>query len=130
LVDHASTILSDDDLKKVMAHDGELAVSSVDLQLCKTLESAAPFGRKNPEPVFLFKGLKPTGVKEVGNGHLKAVVDSGRYVEMIAFGAADRAPLFAEPIDVLATPELNEFRGMSTLQLRVKDLAASAAEPK
>jgi single-stranded-DNA-specific exonuclease len=122
LIEHASHVLSAEDLHKVMPYDGELTIADVDLALCRALDQAAPFGRKNPEPTFLFKGIRPTAVREVGVGHLKAVVEGSRYVELIAFGAADRASLFHGPIDVLATPEINEFRGAQTLQLRVKDL--------
>ncbi len=122
LIAHGASVLTEDDLHKVMVYDGELDVASVDVPLCQALERAAPFGRKNPEPVFLFKGVQPTAVREVGTGHLKAVVETGRYVEMIAFGAAERAPQLSQPVDLLATPEINEFRGARTLQLRVKDL--------
>jgi single-stranded-DNA-specific exonuclease len=123
LIAHGQSVLSADDLHKVMAYDGPLDVAAVDHALIAALENAAPFGRKNPEPVFLFRGVKATAVREVGNGHLKAIVDGGRYVEMIAFGAAERAADLAKPIDVLATPEINDFRGQQTLQLKVKDLA-------
>lgn len=122
MIAHASRVLAPEDLHKVLAYDGELDVASVDLALCRALEQAAPFGRRNAEPVFLFRGIRPTGVREVGTGHLKAVVEGRRAVEMIAFGAAERASAFGGPIDVLATPGINEFRGAQTIQLKVKDL--------
>lgn len=122
LIDHAARVLAPEDLHKVIAYDGELDVASVDAALCRALEHAAPFGRRNPEPSFLFRGLRPTGVREVGTGHLKAVVEGRRGVELIAFGAAERLASFHGAIDVIATPEINEFRGAQTLQLRVKDL--------
>jgi single-stranded-DNA-specific exonuclease len=121
MIDHASRALTADDLHKVLVHDGELEVQSLELSLCRALDRAAPFGRKNPEPLFLFRGVRPTAVREVGTGHIKAVVEGSRLVEMIAFGAAERASSFHGAIDVLATPEINEFRGARTLQLRVRD---------
>ncbi|HEY4220137.1 MAG TPA: single-stranded-DNA-specific exonuclease RecJ [Myxococcota bacterium] len=125
LIAHGEGALTADDLHKVIAYDGELDTGTVDKNLIGALDAAAPFGRKNPEPVFLFRGVKATGVREVGNAHVKAVVDTGRYLEMIAFGAAERIGELAAPVDVLATPEINEFRGASTLQLRVRDFRAS-----
>lgn len=122
MVAQAERVLTQDDLHKVIAHDGELTLERVDEPLIDALERTAPFGRKNPEPLFLFRGLRPTGLREVGTGHLKAVVEGSRHVELIAFGAADRAAELRGPVDVLATPEINEFRGARTLQLRVRDL--------
>jgi single-stranded-DNA-specific exonuclease len=121
LTAHAETLLCEQDLHRVIVHDGDLDVGFVDLDLVKSLDAAAPFGRKNPEPVFLFKGVKATAVREVGNGHLKAIAETGRYVEMIAFGASERAEELSKPVDILATPEINDFRGAQTLQLRVRD---------
>ena len=103
-------------------HDGALTVADVTLPLIKALESASPFGRKNAEPLFLFRGIKPSGVRTVGNGHLKCVVEGARHVEMIAFGAGEREAQFAGPIDVLASPMINEYRGQLGLQLRVRDI--------
>lgn len=122
LVAQAERVLSPGDAYKAILHDGELALDSLDFDLCHALETAAPFGRKNPEPVFLFRGVRITGAREVGTGHLKGVVMGGRHIEMIAFGAADRAALLQRPVDLLATPDINTFRGTQTLQLRVRDM--------
>jgi single-stranded-DNA-specific exonuclease len=125
LVQHARSVLSADDLHRVIVHDGPLAVSDVSLALVRALERAAPFGRKNPEPTFLFQSAALKNVRELPGGHVKGVVDPARGLEVIAFGAADRAGALARGVDFLATPELNTWRGASTLQLRVKDIAPS-----
>ncbi|MBI1948237.1 MAG: single-stranded-DNA-specific exonuclease RecJ [Deltaproteobacteria bacterium] len=118
----ASARLSPDDLHRTVLHDGPLELAAVDVALCRSLERAAPFGRKNAEPSFLFQGLAPVGMRTLAGGHLKATVDGARGVELIAFGAAERAGALGRTVDVVATPEINEFRGAQTLQLRVKDL--------
>jgi single-stranded-DNA-specific exonuclease len=122
MIEHGKAALTDDDLHRVLVHDGALALSDVNLALIRSLDGAAPFGRKNPEPSFLFKGMKPTSVRTVGAGHLKCTVDGARHIEMIAFGAGEREAQFAGTIDVLASPMINEYRGQVTLQLRVKDV--------
>lgn len=121
LIDAASARLQGSDLHRVWTHDGPLALGEVDFELCRALERAAPCGRNNAEPTFLFQGVAPVGMRELAGGHLKATVEAERHVEMIAFGAAERAASIGRTIDVLATPEINEFRGALTLQLRVKD---------
>jgi single-stranded-DNA-specific exonuclease len=122
MIDHGRVALSEDDLHKVLVHDGTLAISDLSMELIRSLDAAAPFGRKNPEPLFLFRGVKPTGVRIVGAGHLKCVVAGERHIEMIAFGAGERQVAFAGSIDVLAAPQINVYRGQQTVQLRVRDI--------
>jgi single-stranded-DNA-specific exonuclease len=122
LIDHAASVLSADDLHRVIIHDGALSIAQVDFALVQALEGAAPFGRKNPEPLFLFEDLNPTSLRELGGGHVKAIVDPARGVELIAFGAKDRIDAFRPGLAVLATPEVNTWRNTRTLQLRVKDV--------
>ncbi len=121
LAEVAAARLSADDLQRVLVHDGQLELAAVDHALCRALERAAPFGRKNAAPSFLFRGLSLVGMRTLAGGHLKAVVDGARGVELIAFGAAERAAQIGASVDVIATPEINEFRGAQTLQLRVRD---------
>lgn len=122
LMAEATAGLGSEEPHRVHSHDGPLTLDEVDFQLCRALQRAAPCGRKNPEPTFLFRDVAPVGMRELAGGHLKATLESRRHVEMIAFGAAERAAQLGRTVDVLATPEINEFRGALTLQLRVKDL--------
>ena len=122
LTEVAAARLSADDLQRVLVHDGPLELGAVDFSLCRALERAAPFGRKNAEPSFLVRGIAPVGMRTLAGGHLKATIDGARGVELIAFGAAERAHQIGKTVDVIATPEINEFRGAQTLQLRVRDL--------
>jgi len=49
------------------------------------------------------------------------VTDGGTTVEAIWFGKADRE-LPAATFDIAFAPEINEFRGEQTVQLKVKDV--------
>ena len=121
LLEHAATVLAPEDLHRVIVHDGVLPIGAVDLALCDALTSAAPFGRKNPEPLFLFENIGTTGLRELNGGHLKAVVEGSRGVELIAFGAKERIDAFRSGMSVLATPEVNTWRNTRSVQLRVRD---------
>ena len=50
-------------------------------------------------------------------------------IEAIQFGAIERIDDFSGRVDVLATPEINEWRGLRTLQLRIRDFAAQGSQP-
>lgn len=118
---HAGATLSDADLARVLIHDGALHVDDVDVELCQALARAAPFGRKNPEPVFRVDGVTPRGLRELSGGHFKANVHPRRVVEAVMFGGGERIGQFGGVVDLLGTPEINEWRGGRTLQLRLRD---------
>jgi single-stranded-DNA-specific exonuclease len=129
IINHGEQVLAPEDLHRVVVHDGALALEDINENLCAELKRAAPCGRKNPEPVFCFRGVTPTGVRTLSGGHVKATVAAGRQIEAIAFGVGERAALFGGPLDILATPEINEWRGSQTVQLRVRDFVP-AGQPR
>ncbi len=124
--DHAAQKLKPEDLVPVVYHDGEIALEDLDEGLIEHMARAAPFGRSNPEPVFVLRGVKIGEFRELKGGHLKGQVLGDRPIEFIAFGMADRQVLFAGSTDLLVTPEINEWLGKRTLQLRVKDARTMA----
>jgi single-stranded-DNA-specific exonuclease len=119
---HAESVLRPEDAQKRLHHDGALSLSELDEDLINALAKAAPFGRGNPEPTFVFPALKVSGVRELKGKHLKGTVSPSRGIHLIAFGHADKAAWLADPIDVLAIAELNHWRGSTSLQLRARDL--------
>jgi single-stranded-DNA-specific exonuclease len=123
----AAEVLRPEDLERLQLYDGDLDVDAVDLQLCETLARAAPFGRANPEPVFRVPDVSPRGLRELKGGHFKANVHPRRNVEAILFGQGERMGEFVGGLDVLGVPEINEWRGDRTVQLRLRDFRK--AEP-
>lgn len=133
-LDDAQRALRPEDLHRVASHDGELDRGDLSFGFIDALENAAPFGRSNPEPTFVVSGVRMRGVRIVGTTHLKGTVDPaslpasvgrGR-VDVIAFGAAEREAEWSGPVDLLASPEVNEFNGTKTVQLRVRDFRPSS----
>lgn len=121
--DYAAQKLTLEDLVPIIHHDGEIALEDLDETLVERMAHAAPFGRSNPEPVFVLRSVKVSDFRELKGGHLKGRVLCENPIEFIAFGMADRKDLFAGQIDLLVTPEINEWLGKRTLQLRVKDVS-------
>lgn len=128
LLEHAESALKEDELERLHLYDGDIDVTSLDEDMCVSLATAAPFGRKNPEPVFLVRGVRPRGLRELKGGHFKANVHPTGVIEAILFGAPERMAAFQDgPIDVLGVPEVNEWQGRRTVQLRLRDFRP--AEP-
>ena len=91
------------------------------------LKKLEPFAAGNPEPVLMMRGLAVLERRVVGEGHLRLRLGlDGHVFNAIAFRMADRDT--TEKIDVAFFPEINEWKGSTSLQLRIKDLRPSEYE--
>jgi len=114
-------ILGDTELVPRLEIDVEVWPEDLTRELAQELKRLEPFGAGNPEPVLVMRGLTVTERRVVGEGHLRLRLSSGnRSFGAIAFRMAERDT--AGPIDVAFFPEMNEWNGSSSLQLRIKDL--------
>jgi len=78
----------------------------------------------NPEPLLMLRGMTVVEQRSVGEGHLRLrLARDGCSFGAIAFNLADRAA--SGVIDIAFFPEMNEWNGSSSLQLRVKDLRSA-----
>ncbi len=108
--------------------DASLALENVDWDLWESLLRMRPFGVGNPEPLFVSRGVRITGMSAVGreSKHLRLRVQSasGNMMPAIAFGLGDRLVCLSlgQTIDLLYAVDVNEWNGNRELQLRVVDL--------
>ncbi len=106
-------------------YDLTLRLSEVDLDMIGRLELLQPTGYGNPNPVFLTRDAHLQQAVRVGKtrDHLKVMLLEGQTIrDGIAFGKGDLVDEGLERVDVLFTPERNEFRGRVTPQLMVEAL--------
>ena len=123
LEDAAWRLLSEEDLIPVIEIDGEVTLQEMTMETLQQIESLAPFGPGNPEPVFYSPFLEVLDSRVVGERHLKLKVGRrGNVHEAIGFGLGDLHPLGGEPIRMVFTPEINEWQGYKRIQLRIVDL--------
>ncbi|MDB4981411.1 MAG: single-stranded-DNA-specific exonuclease RecJ [Myxococcales bacterium] len=103
--------------------DAVVGLGDLDVSFAEELGRLAPFGAANAEPVFALRGLTTYGTRLVGQGHLQLTLEcEGAIGEAIAFGMADRDPGTGASLDVLATTELDTFRGNRRARLKVRQL--------
>jgi single-stranded-DNA-specific exonuclease len=124
----AADALTGRDLRPLLQIDAEVQLADLDWPLHAALEGLAPFGEGNPEPLLVVRDVPVTGARAVGVNHLKFVVEGGPGVgslDAIAFRQADRLPALAavERADVVFHLQVNEWRGVRRLEMRVEDLA-------
>ena len=106
-------------------YDTVLRLPEVNLDMVERLELLQPTGYANPNPVFLARGAHLQQAQRVGKTrtHLKlTLLEDGKLLDGIAFGMGELADEGLERVDVLFTPERNEFRGRVTPQMMVEAL--------
>jgi single-stranded-DNA-specific exonuclease len=120
----AARLLTEADLMPKLTIDVEVEPVEITKALVLELKRLEPFGMGNPEPLLMLRGMKVVERRTVGEGHLRLRVSrDGCTFVAIAFNMANRDTTGL--IDIVFFPEMNEWNGSSSLQLRVKDLRTS-----
>ncbi len=104
--------------------DGILDPCSCELPLARWLERLAPFGRGNPEPLFVGRG-RCSEIRVQQGRHLRIRVGrKARSVDCIGFGMADRAAELygGAEVEMVYHPTVNRHRGENRLQLKLREI--------
>ena len=102
--------------------DEEIPFDCLDPLFLEQLSTLEPFGQNNPEPIFTASKVKCRNFRIVGENHLKFRLQQGQSIQDgIGFQMANRLPKTEKPMDLAFTPRWNEFRGIRTIQLQIKD---------
>ena len=107
--------------------DLEIGLDEVTLDLSRYTRYGGPYGRGNPEPVFMARGVRFAAPPRVLNGgHLKFRMQrNGKGLGAIGFRLADRLSpeeLGNGPVDVAFNLLENTFRDHSTVEAKVVDI--------
>ena len=109
------------DVDVEIEHCSQLAAAQVE-----SLAALEPFGAGNPKPVFLLREACVVSCCDVGGGrHLKMKLRRDGVVLDAIFFSANAAACGVSPgerLDVIFTPQINEFRGTRSVQLQLCDL--------
>ncbi len=138
----ARRLLDGADPRPELRIDMEISLEEAEARFHRLLQYIGPFGRGNPEPVFVARRVSPRSTRTVGERHLRMAISQGEtLLQGIAFGlagslspetlggrsgpdpGADRwrnADL--PPLDVAFHLVENRFRGTTTIEARVLDL--------
>jgi single-stranded-DNA-specific exonuclease len=109
--------------------DAELTLPEVGEALVEELGQLEPHGSSNPEPVFLSRNVTVVSRRTVGTNHLKlSVRDGSRTLSAIGFGMAEASIAEGAALDILFSPERNEWNGTTSIQLRLRDLRQAASK--
>jgi single-stranded-DNA-specific exonuclease len=108
--------------------DATADLGELDLAQAEELGRLAPFGSANEEPLVAVPGIVVRTSRTVGQGHLQLTLAQGTTsVDAIGFGMAAAAPGEGAVVDVLASPEVDSFRGFRRARLRLRQIYRSGS---
>lgn len=126
-----SKYIKEDQLVPSIEIDAQIELSDIDTKFYRILKQFQPFGPGNMSPVFLTKNVSDNGCgRLVGNSgdHLKLELiqekEPFRIFPAIGFQLSQHFAYIKKgnPFDVCFSIEENEFRGNTTLQIRIRDI--------
>ena len=106
--------------------DAEIDFEQLSLEFLDSYDLLQPFGSKNPQPLFMSKQVWLTEApRRLKNQHLKLFMRQGVVEhDAIFFGGGER-DLPDPPWDVAFTIDRNTFRGVTSLQVVIRDIRAA-----
>lgn len=132
----AAQALSDQDLIPNFSLDGWVQAGELTTEAVSQLNSLAPFGTGNPQPLLAMSGLSVLEASKFGNdqSHLKLRLRdslSGASLPAVWFrqGALADGLSVGQSVDICFTPEIDDWRGSPSVRLKIKDLAADNLGP-
>lgn len=124
--------MSPEDLLPRLDIDADIEPADITPSLVDEIALMEPLGHGNPEPLFLSRGLTILEKRRVGNdgAHWKLTVRGEALppTGCIAFGMGDYDERFevGDEVDMVYTPQWNEFNGRCDIQLNVHDIRHSS----
>ena len=128
LNEHARRTLKPDDLQAPLRLDGEVGLDEMTLDRLIELERLRPTGQGNPTVQFCARNLshqRPLQRMGADKKHVKMWVTDGAATHEAVWWGAGNGSLPVGKFDLAFAPQINQFNGKRTVQLKVLDWRAS-----
>ncbi|MCF0229388.1 MAG: single-stranded-DNA-specific exonuclease RecJ [Parasporobacterium sp.] len=133
---NSSCSISDEELVKYIRADMQLPFRYVTEDFINELNILEPFGMNNEKPVFANKNIRIVSAYILGKNNnvmkMQLADSDGTLIEGVMFGDEKAVAgqyesiINASEAAVLFYPEINEFRGTKTVQIRIISLKITA----
>ncbi len=134
LVSHANEHIAIDDLTPECRIDAEATLPELNETSVRTLEKLGPFGRSNPTPRMLVRGVRisqPPTLMGSRQNHLSLFVGdgAGNTMKLIGWSWGQHAEALRNgtTLDVVLTPRVEEFRGRRSVRGEIADVRIAEA---
>ena len=123
----ANHCLTEDDYIPLLTVDCLVALQEMNMDFLNQLECLKPYGMGNSSPVFACEDLDLKDIRTLGKEaqHLKLKVAQNNCInDVVAWRLGELAGSLQEKhkVDVAFFPEVNEWQGRHTIQLRAHDV--------
>ena len=127
IVSHKTT---PEDFMPELVIDCKICASDVSVGLADDLEALAPFGKGNPEPIFMLTDMDVLSARVVGTHHLQMRLrpskdTQARPLDSILFNSGTDSPPPKRFKRIACHIRWNRWRGRKNIQLVVKDFLAA-----
>jgi single-stranded-DNA-specific exonuclease len=123
--EEAARYVSEDVFSPQLDIDMEIPLNSLTEGVIREIETLAPFGEENPRPVFSSRNLiVKDGPRQIGKKGFKMwVTDNNITCEAVSFGRTEiLTPKTGSGVDLAYVPSINEWQGLQSIQLELKDV--------
>ena len=104
-------------------------LKDISLKTVEELKLLEPFGEVNRMPIFCFKNLRIESIRALTEGkHLKINLrDDNMLISAIGFNMGEKSTEYklGDRVDVVGALEINEYNGMKSIHLNLKDIMKS-----
>lgn len=124
--------LNEEDFIPIINIDARIPLEKLSLEFAQSIKKMEPFGKDISRPIFADKNVKVANYQLIGKNSdtLKVVFEAGgHYYNAIKFNGKEEFAYLDEKlknnngrVDIVYFPDINEFRGRTSLQLRLIDL--------
>lgn len=126
LTDTCNRLLADKPLKGNVDVEAFIQPGQLSEEIARSAAKLAPFGMWNKKPLICIKSITCAGARLIGKEakHHRIMLedaDSSTSFECVMWNTRGIAPTDKQVIDVVFTPEINEFNGRQRLQLVLMD---------
>ena len=115
-----------EELPSLLDIDAAVLPQELTVEAVEALDALEPCGAGNPRPVLVLTGAHVISAAQVGRGrHLKLRLEGRGVPRDAIFFSVDGSELGLTPgcrVDVAFYPQINDFRGVRSVQLQVVDL--------
>ena len=119
--------MHDEDFIPCLEIDAQIPLSAISDDVVEDMGKLAPFGAANPEPLFCSHDLRSYSSMVVGNGHLKLKIkENGCFYDAIGFNMGTCHTPQEEEIKLAFVPQFNQWQGVKSIQLKLKDIQRSS----
>lgn len=129
---HVGEILQESDFCPSVNIEFELRPQEIDISLVEEIARLEPYGMGNPRPLFGSRGVRGFHARSIGREKQHLAFDLGdpdRRITAVYWNRASYANrVEAEALDIVYSPQVNEWQGRKSVELILEEMESAASE--